>query len=468
MRLDRFILACAFCIVTLGSEAQDRSVSVGISAHAINFSTSKYFQDWQWGFTKVSLGIPIAERFTISPGFAFGKANTNGLEKTSYWDMDASLQYALTKTKIQPYLTVGGGANHFEEKTYGTFNGGLGLNVWIIEGVALNAQTTFDATPSFNNYWHHSIGLIFNIGGGGANAGSGTKPVGRSKDSDKDGISDDLDVCPMVKGMASAKGCPDVDGDGVQDSADACINEFGTASTNGCPDSDGDGFANAEDSCPTVKGALKGCPDADGDGIADKDDACPTQKGIAQFNGCPDTDGDGIADGNDKCPTVKGTVANQGCLDPDGDSDGVSDALDKCPTVAGSASNNGCPEMKAEEVKQLEDQINLAAKLIQFETSKAVIRPVSFKEIDAIIAIMNQYAWTRFRIEGHTDNIGDAAKNQALSDARAKAVKDYMVSKGIGAARLDAEGFGSQKPKASNATVEGRTQNRRVEIHLAK
>lgn len=433
--------------------AQDRPVSIGLAGHAVNFSTDKYFENWQWGVGKILLGIPISEKLTVSPAFAFGSAKINQINSSAFWDLDASLQYALTKTKLQPYLTVGAGANRFEKNTYGTFNGGVGVNYWLSENFALTAQTTYDATPKFDDYWHNTLGLKFRLKSG-------------PKDSDKDGIADDKDACPSVKGVSSANGCPDADGDGVKDSDDTCVNEKGTAATMGCPDNDGDGVANAEDNCPEVFGKteLKGCPDGDGDGVADKDDACPSVKGVIKFNGCPDSDGDGTADNNDKCPNVVGNVANQGC--PDGDGDGVSDEQDKCPTQAGTIANNGCPEIKDEEVKQIESKLNLAAKKIQFETGKAVIRQVSYQDIDEIVAIMNQYGWTRFRIEGHTDNVGDAAKNKVLSDNRATAVKDYIISKGINSERLTTEGFGSQKPIASNSSVNGRAQNRRVEIHL--
>jgi OOP family OmpA-OmpF porin len=65
-------------------------------------------------------------------------------------------------------------------------------------------------------------------------------------------------------------------------------------------------------------------------------------------------------------------------------------------------------------------------------------------------------------IEGHTDSNGADAYNQRLSEQRAKAVRDYMVSMGIDPARLEAKGYGESQPVADNATPEGRAQNRRV------
>jgi len=68
------------------------------------------------------------------------------------------------------------------------------------------------------------------------------------------------------------------------------------------------------------------------------------------------------------------------------------------------------------------------------------------------------------RVEGHTDNQGSAAANQALSEKRAQAVVAWLTSHGVAAARLTAKGFGQTKPVADNAAEEGRAKNRRVEL----
>ena len=457
-KIQKTWLAFFLAMVSLAAVAQ-RPVSVGIASHFVNFSTDKYFpsENWQIGIAKLSAGIPLNDHFSLSPAFGFGNAKApGGTDKPLFWDLDLSLQYALTQTKLQPFISIGGGVNNFNDRTSGTYNGGLGLNYWLSQNFALTAQTNYDATPSYADYWHNSIGLAFRLNSG-------------PKDSDKDGVPDDVDACPKVKGTAAAQGCPDADGDGVADKDDACPNEKGTAATKGCPDADGDGVANAQDKCPNEAGKSEngGCPDSDGDGVLDKDDACPQVAGLKNFAGCPDTDGDGVADKDDACPTVKGTAANKGCPD-DRDRDGVIDSEDNCPDVAGTAANKGCPEIKAEEKKQLETKLNMAAKLIQFETGSATIKPVSFKEIDQIVDIMNQYPVTRFKVEGHTDNTGNAANNTLLSGKRADAVKAYIAGKGINVSRLDAAGFGSNKPIATNTTAAGRAQNRRVEIHLAE
>jgi OOP family OmpA-OmpF porin len=74
----------------------------------------------------------------------------------------------------------------------------------------------------------------------------------------------------------------------------------------------------------------------------------------------------------------------------------------------------------------------------------------------------------RVSVDGHTDATGPEAYNQGLSERRARAVRDYLVSKGVPGARLQAVGYGEANPIASNATREGRALNRRVELRMMK
>lgn len=286
----------------------------------------------------------------------------------------------------------------------------------------------------------------------------------KPRDSDGDMVSNKRDKCRNEKGVWEMRGCPnpDKDGDGVLDKDDTCPDVAGSKTAHGCPDADMDGVADAEDRCPQEAGdpAMQGCPDRDKDGIADIDDSCPDQAGLAQFRGCPDTDKDGIADNEDKCPNEWGPIANQGC--PDSDNDGVADNVDKCPSVPGTIANSGCPEVSVEVKKRLA----FAATAIQFETGKATIKKTSYKLLDDIVKILNDYPDYNMTIEGHSDNVGNAAKNMQLSKDRANSVKAYFVSKGINAGRLSSNGFGDTKPVASNKTAAGRAKNRRVAMDL--
>ncbi|HEX6943697.1 MAG TPA: OmpA family protein [Gemmatimonadaceae bacterium] len=101
---------------------------------------------------------------------------------------------------------------------------------------------------------------------------------------------------------------------------------------------------------------------------------------------------------------------------------------------------------------------------ILFDTGSDVIKPHSTPTLEEITAMLKDHADLKLMIEGHTDNVGDAAANQALSEKRAAAVKAYIVSKGIDASRLESKGLGATKPKVANDTAEGRQTNRRVEL----
>lgn len=325
----------------------------------------------------------------------------------------------------------------------------------------------------------------------GFNLTIGKKP----KDKDKDGVPDKKDLCPTIPGLPILNGCPDKDGDGITDKDDKCPDVFGIRDLNGCPDKDGDGITDLEDDCPDDKGIaefkgcpdrdgdkvmdkvddcpddtgleeFKGCPDKDGDGTPDKDDLCPDVAGPREYKGCPDKDGDTVLDKDDDCPEVVGAADNKGCPWPDTDGDGVIDKEDDCPNVAGEKELKGCPPapvLKVEEQKILEK----AFSSLEFATGKDVIKPVSFSSLIELAGLMKEHSsdWT-LTLSGHTDNKGDETKNITLSEKRTKAVKKYLVSKGVKETAIFTEWFGSSKPIETNDTEEGRQKNRRVEMKV--
>ena len=212
---------------------------------------------------------------------------------------------------------------------------------------------------------------------------------------------------------------------------------------------------------PVVE-ALK---DSDGDGITDDKDKCPTVPGVAKYDGCPvpDTDKDGINDDDDQCPTVAGVARYHGCPVPDSDKDGINDEEDKCPNVAGVARNQGCPEIK-EEVRK---KVDFAAQNILFASGSYKLLSSSNKGLNDVVKILQDNPELKLSIDGHTDNTGTPEKNQTLSENRANAVRDYLVSKGIDANRLTPAGHGQDQPIADNKTGTGRKKNRRVEMKLS-
>jgi outer membrane protein OmpA-like peptidoglycan-associated protein len=317
------------------------------------------------------------------------------------------------------------------------------------------------ASKEDRHNFHHSVGFKYFFG-------KKEEPVlpeepALPPDSDRDGLADELDRCPMVPGLAVFDGCPDTDNDGIEDSVDECPEYPGPAALGGCPDSDGDGISDTDDECPTVPGAAeyKGCPppsDRDKDGVADAADRCPDVPGT--LNGCPDSDSDGIADQDDKCPTIKGRPEFSGC--PDTDGDGLDDLTDRCPTMAGPAELGGCPPIEKEDKETLE----FAMRAVQFEHGSARLKPESNRILNQVAEIMVKYPDYRLEINGHTDNTGSEAYNKTLSQDRAKACYEYLIAKGISIRRMSYVGFGESRPIADNNTLSGRQLNRRVEFNL--
>jgi outer membrane protein OmpA-like peptidoglycan-associated protein len=287
------------------------------------------------------------------------------------------------------------------------------------------------------------------------------------RDVDKDGIADQHDRCPYEKGTPEHKGCPDpndaltdTDGDGIANTEDKCPSIPGTAAFNGCRDSDGDGIGDGEDKCPDEDGLLKyeGCPtpDRDKDGFLDMEDLCPDKPGT--IKGCPDTDGDGYADNDDRCPEIAGNA--KGC--PDSDADGLTDDIDDCPRVAGPKSRQGCPELTAADKQVLEAAVNN----VSFNQGSYSLLSSSHQTLDRVAELMRRYPTYHLKIEGHTDNQGNAQANKQLSQLRAKACLDYLQGQGIANNRISYKGYGGEQPRATNDTQSGRRRNRRVEFEL--
>jgi outer membrane protein OmpA-like peptidoglycan-associated protein len=101
---------------------------------------------------------------------------------------------------------------------------------------------------------------------------------------------------------------------------------------------------------------------------------------------------------------------------------------------------------------------------ITFNEGKSTMKPESMGEINRIVKLMADNPDLKFSVEGHTDNTGDAASNQTLSDARSKAIVAKLVEMGVSANRLKSAGKGQTSPIADNSTDEGRAKNRRVEF----
>ena len=101
---------------------------------------------------------------------------------------------------------------------------------------------------------------------------------------------------------------------------------------------------------------------------------------------------------------------------------------------------------------------------LHFATGSAEIQETSFAVLDRLATFILSEGGSSYEIAGHTDNEGSASSNLLLSQKRANAVRDYLITKGVSADQLIAKGYGETQPIASNDTAEGKAQNRRTEL----
>ncbi|TKG96309.1 OmpA family protein [Puteibacter caeruleilacunae] len=342
---------------------------------------------------------------------------------------------------IQPYLLLGAGMMFGSTDGVSADNGssyddsnsafnlayGFGTKLRFSETVSMFIEAQdrivtsddFDAATADSDndkFRKFSVGLIFTLG--------------KAKDSDQDGVIDRKDKCP---------GTPL----GVKVDAD------------GCPlDTDGDGIADYLDDCPDTPGLEKfnGCPDTDGDGIPDPKDKCPTVPGLKELEGCPDGDDDkdGVLNLQDKCPNTPAgyKVDTDGCP-IDTDKDGLVDEEDECPNEPGPKNNNGCP-------------LPPSAGPIYFKTDSYKLSAESIKILDEAVKILEDRSKLNVVISGHADERGSNDYNEKLSENRANAVQNYLVSKNITEARISAEWHGETKPAMKGGDESAWAKNRCV------
>ncbi len=211
----------------------------------------------------------------------------------------------------------------------------------------------------------------------------------------------------------------------------------------GVLDSDGDGLSDWEEI--HIYFTDPHDPDTDGDGLSDFDEL--HRYGTDPLN--PDTDGDGLTDYEEIY--VYGTDP----LKRDTDGGGVDD----------------WHEIMVDGTDPLDpaDDLKMHTLYLQFDFDQAIIKPEFHESLDVIALTLRRDPEALARIEGHADQLAssDAAYNQELSERRARAVRQYLVERGgISPERLEAVGYGFQRPKEPNDPVEGNPINRRVEIYI--
>ena len=388
-------------------------------------------------------------------GFNFSAGNGSHLDWYQF-RFEFLYHFKAVYDRFVPYLAMGTGmvlldSQVIDKKLDTQVTAGLGMKIFLIEDLLLRLDTRY--VLMLDNWIRlvdtglpvpqYANGIRYN--NLEATAGLSYLIGGKAKDSDKDGVDNDMDACPDTPAgvMVDAKGCP--------------------------MDSDGDYVFDGIDQCPgTPVGAWvdsKGCPrDSDGDGILDGLDMCAdTPLGtLVNEDGCPlDSDGDGVFDGIDQCPgTATGCIVDDVGCPPDADGDGVCDALDQCPDSPPGqpVSAIGCPvDATLRDITQ--DRIF-------FALNSAKLDPKSHLALDEVAEVLLADSSLKVEIGGHTDSSGSAAYNKKLSQQRAESVKAYEVGKGVPAAQMTAVGYGEAKPIATNKTTEGRAQNRRIDFKV--
>jgi OOP family OmpA-OmpF porin len=395
----------------------------------------------------------------VAPGLAIegtgGYLTTSGplTPSGTLIPLHARLVYARPIAGPVAVLLGGGYVHNVYGKTANVSDDGVsglfGLRFGMGPSLALRVEAVEDFIPSPRN---QSAGVPnnwnFTVQAGLAAV------LGRShpKDSDGDGIVDRLDSCPATppREPVDDRGCAlpkDSDKDGVLDRLDACPGTPGgdAVDTRGC-------------SLPK---------DADGDLVIDSLDRCPnTAPGEAvDATGCPrDSDGDGIIDSVDKCSgTAQGTIVDAaGCPPPrDTDADGVMDPEDKCPGTAGGerVDSTGCPALFAGAER------TLVLEGVSFETGRTALTAQARGALDRLVVSLKAHPGQRVEVAGYTDNRGTSGANLRLSQARADAVRGYLIERGVPPEQVVARGYGADDPVDTNATAVGRSKNRRVELH---
>jgi outer membrane protein OmpA-like peptidoglycan-associated protein len=414
---------------------------------------------------------------------------------TTIYPIDARLLiHPLKPGKIDPFAFVGFGFTYFNPKDrnldelprnanleYSHFTGffpiGAGIHYFVTDNTGVGVSANYNYTSSDNlddiksgsndAWWNFTLSVFAYLKANNDPDGDkllndeekqyGTDPL--NPDTDGDGLKDGEEVHtyhtnPLKK---------DTDDDGLTDKEE--IVTYKTDPLN--PDTDGDGLKDGEEVLKYHTDPLK--KDTDGDGLSDGDE-------VLKYHTDPllvDTDGDGLSDGDEVLKY------HTDPLKKDTDGDGLSDGdevlkyhtdpllfdTDKGGVDDGTEIKLGLnPLDPSDDVPIIKVGERIILEGVNFQTNKTTLLPQAKTILDQVAQSLLTNPTAEVAIHGHTDNVGGAKKNMALSLGRAEAVKAYLVSKGVAASRIGTKGFGFTKPIADNAKAEGRAKNRRIEF----
>ncbi|NLB69118.1 MAG: OmpA family protein [Lentisphaerae bacterium] len=386
--------------------------------------------------------------------------------------------------KLDPYLTFGAGITFYGKDVTGdnlsaTLRAGGGFMYHLNDAWSLRIDTRVNLA-GYNKEFNHSVdaGFVYRVT---ADMIKFDPELDVAIDSDGDGLTDYEEL--YIYGTDPNN--PDTDGDGLTDYEEVKI--YGTDPLN--PDTDGDGLTDGEEVKKYKTDPLN--PDTDGDGLTDgeevkiykTDPLNPDTDGDGLTDGeevkiyktdplNPDTDGDGLSDGEE----VK--IYKTDPLNPDTDFDMISDGAEVHiyktdplnPDTDGGGVRDGHEVFfdKTDPLDGSDDLLYFELNIL-FDTDKSIIKPEFFSQLDSVVKVFHDNPGSTAIIEGHADKrtTSKARYNRRLSESRAEAVRQYIMSKGVDGKRLKAVGYGFDHPKAFNDPVQGNLKNRRVEVYIS-
>jgi outer membrane protein OmpA-like peptidoglycan-associated protein/opacity protein-like surface antigen len=373
-------------------------------------------------------GYPYASRHGGEPGF--------GDTWMSQLYGDALFHFSRFD-RIDPYLTGGAGFTFYGDDAIGdqvsaTLRAGGGIMYHLSDAWSLRADTRVNIA-GYNTEFNQTmdVGFVYRF-----SADLIAQDIDIEVDIDSDG--DELTDNEELNIYKTDPNNPDTDGDDLKDGAE--VRRYKTDPLN--PDTDGDGLKDGAEVFKYRTDPLN--PDTDGDGLTDGDEVLKYKTDPLN----PDSDLDLLSDGAE----VLKHKTNP--LDPDTDDGGVRDGH----------------EILYDHTNPLygPDDVLFFELKITFDTDKSVIKPEFYPQLDRVAEVMLAIPESTAIIEGHADKRVKSVRkyNIQLSGDRAKAVRQYLVNKGIDGSRMSPIGYGFDHPKVPHDLVNGSLENRRVEVYI--